>query len=158
MAERKITATDLTDDAVRDRFKIALRRHVGVARPWSITALAAESGEKERNLRAYQDQSGCLPELPKLLRIAIALGPQGPAFLSEILSVAGFEGLRCLDSQNDNPFSAQAALAEAVFRLAGWLADGKFDHQERREAIPAMLATIDQLNAFVAGLQAGQEG
>lgn len=154
MAEINFAATALTDDAVRDRFKTALRRRVGVGRPWSVSSLAAESGVPERDLRAYQDQSGCLPSIPKLLRLGLALGPD---FLSEVLGVAGFEGLRRMDIQNGNPFTAQMVLADALFQLARWLADGKFDHSERREAIPAMLSTIAQLNAFVAGLQAGQE-
>ncbi|MBX9635208.1 MAG: hypothetical protein K2X44_09525 [Magnetospirillum sp.] len=155
MAKDTISATALTDDAVRDRFKTALRRRVGVGRSWSIQSLAAESGVPERDLRAYQDQSGCLPSIAKLLRIGIALGPD---FLSEVMGVAGFEGLRRMDGQDGNPFTAQMVLAEAMFKLAGWLADGKFDHMERREAVPLMLSTIAQLNAFVAGLQAGQEG
>ncbi|MBC7953152.1 MAG: hypothetical protein H7Z12_15200 [Rhodospirillaceae bacterium] len=155
MAEITITATALTDDVVKDRFKTALRRRVGVGRPWSITSLAAESDVAERDLRAYQDQSGCMPTMAKFFRLGIALGPD---FMSEVLSVAGFEGLRHVAAHDSNPFTAQMALAEAMFKVAGWLADGKFDHMERREAIPLMLSTIAQLSAFVAGLQAGQEG
>lgn len=154
MAENSILATALTDDAVKDRFKTALRRRVGVGRPWSVTALAAESSVKERDLRSYQDMSGCMPTLSNFFKVGIALGPD---FVNEVMSVAGFEGLRAVAAHDSNPFAAQMALAEAMYRVAGWLADGKFDHGEKREAIPVMLATIAQLSAFVAGLQAGQE-
>lgn len=154
MAENSILATALADEAVKDRFKTALRRRVGVGRPWSVTSLAAESGVAERDLRSYQDQSGCMPTLSKFFKLGIALGPD---FVNEVMSVAGFEGLRAVAAHDSNPFAAQMALADAMFRVAGWLADGKFDHSEKREAIPVMLATIAQLSAFVAGLQAGQE-
>lgn len=155
MASSTIFATALTDDAVRDRFKGSLRLRVGVGRAWSVSTLAAESGVPERDIRSYQDQSGCMPSLAKLLRLGIALGPD---FMHEILSIAGFEGVRAVAARDDNPFAAQMALAKALYMIAGWLEDGKFDHAERREAVPVMLAVIAQLSAFVAGLQAGQEG
>ena len=154
MAEIALLATSLTEDAVRDRFKTALRRRVGVGRPWSVVSLAAESGVAERDIRSYQDQSGCMPSMTKFFKLGLALGPD---FMSEVLSVAGFEGLRSVAAHDDSPFTAQMALADAMFKVAGWLADGKFDHAERREAIPVIMATIAQLSAFVAGLQAGQE-
>lgn len=153
MADNIFPATALSEDAVKNRFKTAFRRRVGTGRDWSVVALAAETAIPERDLRAYQDQSGCLPNLSRFLVLSIALGAD---FLGEIVSVAGFDGIRQSFDHDDNPHTAQAALAKGVYQLAKWLEDGKFDHRERREAIPAVLAIIGQLQAFVAGLQAGQ--
>lgn len=155
MADSTLFATALSDDAVRERFKTALRRRVGVGRAWSVISLAEDSGVPERDIRSYQDQSGCMPSLTKFLRLGIVLGPD---FVNEVASIAGFEGLRAVAARDDNPFAAQMALAKALYMIAGWLADGKFDHSERREAVPVMLSVVAQLSAFVAGLQAGQEG
>lgn len=158
MAKNHLCATNLPEWVVNQRLKNALRHHVGTGRPWSVSALAAEIGVQDREIRAYRDNGGCLPSLLKFIRISVALGPEaGAHFLNEVLSVAGFEGIRHVAAQDDNPFTAQMALAEALVKIAGWLSDGKFDHAERREAVPVMLATIAQLSTFVAGLQAGQE-
>ena len=155
MAQNSILATQLSDDAVKARFKAAFRRRVGVGKPWSVEMLADETGIPARDIRSYQDMSGCMPTLPRFLALCISFG--GP-FVNEVLSVAGFQGAHAVTGADPSPYTAQHALATGMFELAEALKDGKFTHNEAAEALPVMRRVHEHLGLFIAGLSARVEG
>jgi hypothetical protein len=155
MAQSPISASQLSDEAVKARFKAAFRRRVGVGKPWSVEMLADEAAIPARDLRSYQDLGGCLPTLPRFLALCIVFGGD---FANEVLSVAGFDGARPVAGADGDPFGAQQALAGGLYQLANDLADGKFDHREAAAALPVMRQVHEKLGLFIAGLSIRVEG
>lgn len=128
----------IDSELVQEVFTDTFRSMVGARKPWSIDALAEATGIHSRTLRAYQ-VGDCLPTLPKLLKIATALGDSGPAFLSSCLASAGFGGVERITRTAFDLPETQAQIAELLAEMAAALRDLKVTPQEKAKLRPRML-------------------
>lgn len=141
---------------LKRRLTDAMNLYVGRGRRFSVQALADASGLPVGTVQDIKD-GVYVPKAHALLRLFRVLPP---AFADMVLELADLGGSVRLSAVAAPPSAASAIaeMSERVSLIAGHLADGKHDHREMLEEIPACRALIEVLSAYVARLEraAGQ--
>lgn len=137
-------------DLYKHNLAEALRRHVGRGGTYRVEDFADETGIAPRRIYAMRDEQG-VPTLPEIIVMAKAL----PAdFLSEVMRPAGVtsvaKGFEI--SATTSGAHTLTRLTQEASNLAKALEDGRIDHRERAELVPALQTLRGDIDAFLAGL------
>ena len=81
-AKGALQVSEITTEAVTERFSRRLRAMIGPGRRWTFGGVAELTDIDERSLRAYAAGTAC-PNLAKYKRLLSVLGPEVAAFEEE---------------------------------------------------------------------------
>lgn len=128
----------------------ALSLYIGPGKRYTREVIASATGLDARTVKAH-----CLAEtVPSLGAALTYMRVLPPEFADHVLVLSGLGGVRRLDESAD----AQKTLAEVasgMSALAGALADGRIDHQERAALIPCMRSAATACEHLAATLERG---
>ena len=140
----------ISPEATQKRLTEALRRYVGLGRPFSVAAFAEATGIPERTIKSYQGGQAT-PGLGYLLRMMAVLPPE---FADMVLALAGLGNVSRTDRSDANSLAVHALASELNSLIAQALAnDGFIDHMEEAEMEPTVRSLQARCNAWLSRRQ-----
>lgn len=144
----------ISPESSQKRLTEALRKYVGLGRPYSVAAFAKETGIPERTIKSYQGGQAT-PGLGYLLRMMAVLPPE---FADMLLSLAGLGNVSRTDHGNANSLAVHALASELNSLIAQALAnDGIIDHKEEADMEPTVRSLQARCNAWLSRREHGSE-
>jgi hypothetical protein len=139
---------DITQDAVQKRLTDALRRYVGLGRPFSVAEFAKATGIPERTIKSYQGGQAT-PGLAYLLRMMAVLPPE---FADMVLIPADLGNVsRIHRGPHGSSLDVHALASQLNSLIAQALADdGIIDHLEEAEMEPTVRSLQARCNAWLS--------
>ena len=146
----KAIGLGLDSGIVSEAFSDALRVHVGRGKPWSVEALAAETGIDFATVKGYHAGAHG-PSLAKFLKIAAVLPDE---FLNRIIGHIGYGAAVKLDPDQVSVLTVNRRISDLIAMFGEFMEDGKVDHRETALYVDA----ARQLLPFVQDLIASHDG
>jgi hypothetical protein len=140
---------DLTH-AVQEAAREAANIFIGRDRRFSTQLIEDGTGVSEDSQNRYR-RGECTPPLAVFIALAAVLPP---SFANHVMALAGLVCTRIDDGLKTTPHGTLTGLLRRAEMISRHLEDGRIDHQERPEQIRELRGLVDELNAYVAGLEA----
>lgn len=138
---------EITQDFVQKRLTEALRKHVGLGRPFSVAEFAAATHIPERTIKSYQGGQAT-PGLAYLLRIMAVLPPE---FADMVLAPANLGNVSRIHRGQGTSLDVHALASQLNSLIAQALADdGIIDHLEEAEMEPTVRSLQARCNAWLS--------
>ncbi len=141
---------EMTQEAVQKRITEALRKYVGLGRPFSISEFATATQIPERTLKSYQGGQAT-PGLAYLLRMMSILPPE---FADMVLAPANLGNVSRIHRGQGSSLDVHALASQLNSLIAQALADdGIIDHLEEAEMEPTVRSLQVRCNAWLSRRQ-----
>jgi len=141
---------EITQEAVQKRLTEALRKYVGLGRPYSVAEFAKATGIPERTIKSYQGGQAT-PGLAYLLRM---MGVLPPEFTDMILVPANLVNVSRIHRGHGSSLDVHALASQLNSLIAQALADdGMIDHLEEAEMEPTVRSLQARCNAWLSRRQ-----
>lgn len=140
----------ITQEAVQKRLTEALRKYVGLGRPFSVAGFAKATGIPERTIKSYQGGQAA-PGLAYLLRMMMVLPPE---FADMVLAPAHLGNVSRIHRDQGSSLDVHALASQLNSLIAQALADdGIIDHLEEAEMEPTVRSLQARCNAWLSRRQ-----
>ena len=145
----KTTMTECSQvglDIAQRTMASAMNSHVGQGRAWSVEGLSQTTGIPVSSLKAYRAGEQT-PGLHYFLRLSSALGPE---FTNQVLAPIGIGGAHWLDNDEVHSLGLSAKASGLAAMICEHAEDGRIDHRELLEQVPAVRYLHTECGAFLA--------